>query len=320
MENMITIRECEKSEERIFITLLHEYFERDIAPHMNEEDRDYFLSVSYLHDVKLLHDDTDEDGHIRYIFIKNDGELIGFLMLRIWKHNDGRCLLMEFCILPKYRNKGFGIAAAKKCIDFAAQNGAAYIDANYISKRAKAFWEKIGFEPNGADEDGSPLMTYMINSSSPISVKQVTHLPVYPAWHMLNSANLERGDNAYADIEPVLQFRDALTLGHTAVFTAVKDKKYIGILVLSRFFSTKRGYFSAVIDRLYVEPLFSKTNAKELLIKEAIRYCADKCYEDMYVSDASDNDLYERLGFACKQGAMHLNIAPTGDSYELIIE
>ena len=154
----IHIREAVTPEEvECFWQELHAYHARDIFPDPAEEDRAYFLDDSqYRAAVQRIHD--REGDRCYYLLFQREGRDIGFALTALYPSEDGKCFVMEFCVLPEFRGGGTGTACARLLLDWAADRGAQYGELNAADPRRIRFWSRLGFRPNGRDEWGEPLM------------------------------------------------------------------------------------------------------------------------------------------------------------------
>ena len=100
MNKTIHIREAVTPEEvECFWQELHAYHARDIFPDPAEEDRAYFLDDSqYRAAVQRIHD--REGDRCYYLLFRREGRDIGFALTALYPSEDGKCFVMEFCVLP----------------------------------------------------------------------------------------------------------------------------------------------------------------------------------------------------------------------------
>ena len=126
MNKTIHIREAVTPEEvECFWQELHAYHARDIFPDPAEEDRAYFLDDSqYRAAVQRIHD--REGDRCYYLLFQREGRDIGFALTALYPSEDGKCFVMEFCVLPEFRGGGTGTACARLLLDWAADRGAQY--------------------------------------------------------------------------------------------------------------------------------------------------------------------------------------------------
>lgn len=153
MNPEIAIREAvTESDAASFWKQLRIYFEQDIFPDPQDEDREYFLSdTEYRVHIQNIHDRPFNRCY--YLFFHRDGRDIGFAMPVIYTEEDGKCFIMEFCVYPEFRGNGTGRECAGALLDWARENGALYAELNYGgNNRRLHFWERVGFIKNGVDE------------------------------------------------------------------------------------------------------------------------------------------------------------------------
>ena len=107
MNHEIYVREAvTETETAAFWTQLYAYFLQDILPGSTEADRAYFLGAEYRKQIQTLHD-RPQDA-LRYLFFSRDGQNIGFSMVSIYTTEDGKCLVLEFCVFPEFLGSGTG--------------------------------------------------------------------------------------------------------------------------------------------------------------------------------------------------------------------
>lgn len=79
MEHQITIREAiTEQDTALFWQQLYAYFQRDICPDPEDEDRAYFLGEDYRAALSSLHERKED--RLFYLFFQQDGQDIGFAM------------------------------------------------------------------------------------------------------------------------------------------------------------------------------------------------------------------------------------------------
>ena len=101
MNKTIHIREAVTPEEvERFWQELHAYHARDVFPDPAEEDRAYFLDDSqYRAAVQRIHD--REGDRCYYLLFRREGRDIGFALTALYPSEDGKCFVMEFCVLQR---------------------------------------------------------------------------------------------------------------------------------------------------------------------------------------------------------------------------
>ena len=122
MENQITIREANTEDDvALFWEQLHTYYNRDMFPDPNAEERDYFLGDEYRSTMQEIH--ARPKDRCYYLFFQRNRQNIGFALPVIYTSEDGKCFIMEYCVYPEYRGNGTGKECAKVLLNWAEENG-----------------------------------------------------------------------------------------------------------------------------------------------------------------------------------------------------
>lgn len=154
---MITIEEIPKKDVDVFWTLHWDYLNRDIfGADDTEEDRAYFLSEAYRGTIERFMDRTPDKMHLVY-FVRA-GVRIGCAQYITYKSEDGKCFILDFWVFPEFRGNGAGRRCFEALSRYAREDRAAYFGINVSGERARNFWKSLGFEDDGVDEHGDPLM------------------------------------------------------------------------------------------------------------------------------------------------------------------
>jgi ribosomal protein S18 acetylase RimI-like enzyme len=91
------------------------------------------------------------------LWIEADGERAGLAMVRVYPDfpDDSRDVaeIAEFCVLPAFRGRGIGTAAARAIIEDHRARGTHSIDASVLRDNGGAlrFWERLGFIVRSVD-------------------------------------------------------------------------------------------------------------------------------------------------------------------------
>lgn len=118
----------------------------------DEFDLDYFYSHEYRDAITKLR--TRQSNPLRKILIKKADMIIGFIMYVTYFDEDGKCLLMEYYIEPKYRNIGYGKLSFLNVETYINNEGALYIELTPTNGKNERFWRSVGFEKSiDIDED-----------------------------------------------------------------------------------------------------------------------------------------------------------------------
>ena len=257
---MITIRECaNRAEERFFWQKLREYFERDLFPDPQDEDREYFLGDEYRTTAAEMHGRAND--RLRYLLFARDGVDIGFVLATIYNTEDGRCFLMEFCVFPEYRGSGTGRACAKLFFDWACEHGAEYVELNAHTEQRVRFWKSVGFVENGRDDWGDPM--FMLPPAKKVGFT-VERLENYDDWQLCKLVNGLLWETGKAPLSDGQRDKMAQALAERRYTAHVAKRGYrmVGIC----FVRGRRGR----IEAMYVEPVF-RTEAAEEMLRRAAR-------------------------------------------------
>lgn len=213
MNKTIHIREAVTPEEvECFWQELHAYHARDIFPDPAEEDRAYFLDDSqYRAAVQRIHD--REGDRCYYLLFQREGRDIGFALTALYPSEDGKCFVMEFCVLPEFRGGGTGTACARLLLDWAADRGAQYGELNAADPRRIRFWSRLGFRPNGRDEWGEPLMLRPPEQALSITVELLQDPADWQLRKLENGYLAEIGEPLLTE-ESTERLRAAVEQGH----------------------------------------------------------------------------------------------------------
>ena len=302
MNDKITIREALSEKELAFFwEELRGYFKRDIFPDPEDEDREYFLGEEYREQIQVLHDRKVD--RCSYILFSKNGIDIGFALPALYLNEDGKCFIMEFCVLPEHRGHGTGKECARALMDWSRERGASYWELNSGgNERRERFWKSLGFVPNGADEWGEPLMMLPPEEETSITVE-----PFVPAddWQLMKLENGFLGDigEESMDEERQERLREAIAGGRISFFLAKRGTRAVGMCSVAAYWSTFSCGEIAVFEDFYIEPVFRGKGIARLLAKAAQSYCAQKGFASLSVCCADcDRDMYKALGFETRLG------------------
>lgn len=159
---MITIELVTKEGLAEYWDLHWAYLNRDLFPYaslgepMDAEDHEYFRSDTYRGVIERYMDRTPDTAFLLY-FVE-DGNRVGCAQYVTYHSEDGKCLLMDFWVLPAHRGGGMGRRCFAALHDRVQAEGAKYIEINVSNERNRNFWLGEGFADAGKDEHGEPLM------------------------------------------------------------------------------------------------------------------------------------------------------------------
>ena len=274
MEKQITIREAvTENDVAFFWEQLHIYFKRDIFPHPDEEERDYFLSDKYRNAMQQIHDRAQDQCY--YLFFHRNGQDIGFALPVIYTSEDGKCFVMEYCIYPEYRGNGTGKECAKVLLRWVKENGALYAELNYGSNdRRLRFWKGIGFIENGVDEWGEPLMLLPPEDEIPFTVELLAEPTDWQLLKLENGFKKDIGEEPLTE-EKQKQLQQAIKKGKITFFAAKRGYRAVGMCSVAKCYSAFSCTDTGIYEDFYIEPAFRGKGIARKLSEAAQAWCKD---------------------------------------------
>lgn len=265
----IAIREAVTEEERsLFWERLRAYFCRDIFPDPEDEDRPYFLGDDYRRTMESLH--TRPVHPVHWLVFSRNGQDVGFALAAVFTGEDGKCFILEFCVLPEHRGGGMGTACARTLLNWAREQGAGYAELNCTTPPRQRFWGRLGFVANGADEWGVPLMLLPPREHRPITVERLTQ---------------------------------AVREGRITFLVARRDGRAVGMCSVAEIFSTFACGPVGQLEDFYVEPVFRRRGVARQLVQAAQALCRERSIASLTVCCAPcDEAMHRALGFTAPLG------------------
>ena len=101
-----------------------------------------------------------DDARLCIVFMQEENKNIGFAVYVIYHSEEGKCLIVDFCIKKELRNKGLGKIFFKLLLEYVKENGAQYLALNVSNENNKKFWKNNGFIEAGKDEYGDDVYEY----------------------------------------------------------------------------------------------------------------------------------------------------------------
>lgn len=250
--------------------------------------------------MQALHDRAE--NRIRYLLFERDGMDIGFALAVIYSTEDGKCFILEFCVLPEYRSGGTGAGCAEALFAWARDKGAAYFELCCDAGHRRRFWARRGFVPNGTDEWGMPIMLMPPEEKLPVTIEVLKEADNWQIMRLENSFLSEVGEEKLTEERKELLSR-AIAGGEITFFLAKRGCRAVGMCSAAFCFSTfscgKVGYF----DDFYVEPAFRGQGTARKLAKAAQSWCGENGIASLSVCCAPcDEAMYRSLGFTVRLG------------------
>lgn len=297
-EKGIEIKIAKSEEEfKLFWDMHNEYMKRDIFPNdelglkLTEEDKEWFSSSVYKEQMhKLFSRDTDKAYAV--LFVKGM-KVIGFSTYCTYHSEDGKCLIIDYCIVPEFRDNSLGTNIFNIIKETEESKGAKYFELNVSNKRNMGFWMKQGFHFDGIDDYGVVRLTTRRNSIYLIDI-------VESNWTRLINLKITEEQKDYVASPMGILARAYVYRNYNArVFGIKSEEDIIGMLMvrdideepkcyeLQQFFIDIRhqnqgyGYKSLklIMDYLYVERRY-----------ENIEVCVKK-------KNIEAINLYKKIGF-----------------------
>ena len=303
MENLIHIREAVTEKDICtFWTELRRYQERDLFPDPEDGELAYFLSNEYREQVEALHDRCEDPLH--YLFFCRDGQDIGMAMPVIYRNEDGKCFILEFCVFPAFRENGTGSRCAEELLRWSAERGAAYWELNCNTDQRRRFWSRLGFLSNGADEWGEPLMLRPPVEKLTVHVELLTDGADRQLLRLENSFLAEVGEEPLS-AKKERRLAEAVADGKIFFFLAKRGYRAVGLCSVSPCYSTFACAESGVFDDFFIEPAFRHQGIARLLVSAARNWAEENALSGLTVGCADgDAEMYRALGFAARLGTM----------------
>ena len=314
-EKNLEIQVVNSEEEfKLFWDMHYEYMNRDIFPNdelgleITEKEGEWFFSSEYKkHMYKLFLRDIDKAYPILF---KKEKEVVGFCMYCTYHSEDGKCFIIDYCILPEFRNDNLGTSFFNKVKEIEVSKGAKYFELNVSNKRNMNFWLKQGFNFNGIDDYGSVKLTTKKDDVLLINVDENN-------WTELTSLKLSEEQLKYVASPIGILARGYIYRNSNArVFGIQKENRIIGMLMvrdidekpecyeLQQFLIDvnyqNKGYghkaLKLILDYLYVEGRYDN-----------VEVCVKK-------EDVNAIKLYKKIGFI-DTGYIDPNVE---DTYNLV--
>lgn len=257
----VAVREAVTEQETsLFWRELRNYQERDIFPDVGQEDREYFSGQEYYNEIQKLHE--RKQNRCRYLFFQDKGtefdgtyggqNIVGIALTVIYDQEDGKCFLLEFCVLPEFRGGGMGRNCAKAFLAWAKEQGAAYVELNYGGlENRERFWKSMGFFSNGRDEWGEPLMLLPPTEDCPVTVEILKDPKDWQLMKLENGYLAEIGEEMLSD-EKKERLERAVAEEKIVFFLARRGYRAVGMCSVSLCFSTfacgETGKYESIVE------------------------------------------------------------------------
>lgn len=303
MEQRIIVREAvTDSDSARFFAQLHAYHERDIFPAPEQAgDLAYFLGETYLSRLRALR--ARKNDRLHCLFFVRGGQELGFAMPVIYKTEDGKCFILEFCVYPAFRGGGTGRACGEALLAWARGQGVEYFELSCDTALRERFWGRLGFLPNGRGERDEKLMLRPPEKNVPVTVRQFVPGADDPQLLKLESAYLAEIGETPLDESKQARLLQAVRDGRITFFAAYRKTRMVGMCSVSRVFSTFACADVGSFEDFFVEPAFRGRGIARKLAAAAQEYGGANRLASLTVTCAPcDEALYRALGFDAPLG------------------
>lgn len=142
----------------LYDKFMDEVFENEEIGHISGSDylKQFNSNENKVYMHKLFGREIDTAFPV--IFIINS-EVVGFTTYCTYHSEDGKCLIVDYYILPEYRDSGLGSMFFERVKEAEINKGAKFFELNVSNRRNMNFWSNNGFKLTGVDEFGSVSMT-----------------------------------------------------------------------------------------------------------------------------------------------------------------
>mgnify|MGYP000762807829 CR=1 FL=1 len=227
---------------------------------------------------------------------------VGFALAAVFTGEDGKCFILEFCVLPEHRGGGMGTACARTLLNWAREQGAGYAELNCTTPPRQRFWGRLGFVANGADEWGVPLMLLPPREHRPITVERLTDPTDWQLGKLENGYRQDIGEEPLTE-EQQERLTQAVREGRITFLVARRDGRAVGMCSVAEIFSTFACGPVGQLEDFYVEPVFRRRGVARQLVQAAQALCWERSIASLTVCCAPcDEAMHRALGFTAPLG------------------
>ena len=220
----------------------------------------------------------------------------------VFTGEDGKCFILEFCVLPEHRGGGMGTACVRTLLNWAREQGAGYAELNCTTPPRQRFWGRLGFVANGADEWGVPLMLLPPREHRPITVERLTDPTDWQLGKLENGYRQDIGEEPLTE-EQQERLTQAVREGRITFLVARRDGRAVGMCTVAEIFSTFACGPVGQLEDFYVEPVFRRRGVARQLEQAAQALCRERSIASLTVCCAPcDEAMHRALGFTAPLG------------------
>ena len=277
----------------LYDEFIDEVFENEEIGHISGSDYlKQFTSnknKAYIH--KLFQREIDTAFPVLFII---NSEVIGFTTYCTYHSEDGKCLIIDYYLLPEYRGSGLGSMIFEEVKKVEINKGAKFFELNISNRRNMNFWRNNGFRLMGVDEFGSVLMT-----TNRINV----FLSEINEGNWMEAANLKVHDwqkNYVGSSLGILARGYVFRESNAKVFGIELLGELIGLTMIRDIENEPKCY---EIQQFFIDCRFQNKGYGYVSLKLIIDYMyIERKYETVEISvkkeDIQAIKLYEKIGFS----------------------
>ena len=274
----------------------------DMGVELTREEQSWFFSKEYREALDALCERKVDQG--KACFFVKDGKPIGFVFYCIYQSEDGKCFILDYCIYPEFRNQSLG----RQCFHLLEENtkkeGASYYELNTNSRKAKHFWETLGFHYNGFDAKKTILLLKKPEETVPICYELLKKDDIWQILNLENGYRYEMDEDFLSDFVQE-ELKKAIEGEKIYFFVAKRKTRVVGMCSISTVYSTAQTGYMGVFEDMYVEPVFRGLGIAKKIVDYAFTWCKENHVKAVCVgSSENDKSIYGKLGFTVSFGRM----------------
>lgn len=297
-EKGIEIKIVNSDEEfKLFWDMHHEYLNRDIFPNdeiglkVTEEEQKWFSSLEHEeHMHKLFSRDVDRAYPI---FLVKEKRVVGFCTYCTYHSEDGKCFIIDYCIIPELRNDSLGTNFFNVIKEIEISKGAKYFELNVSNKRNMRFWMKQGFYFDGIDDYSVIRLTTKRNNTCLLDIDESN-------WTRLLTLQLSEEQKDYVASPMGILARGYVYRDYNAkVFGIQNNEEIIGMIMIRDINEEPECY---ELQQFFIDIKHQNQGYGYKSLKLILDYLyAERRYENVEVcvkkEDIEAINLYKKIGF-----------------------
>lgn len=285
-----------KEEVDFFWEKRNQYVKEDIIPNctlgnpLSEDVKKWLSSKEYKdHIMNLFNRKQDQ---LKILFFRKNNRYVGFCIYVTYISEDGKCLIVDYCIDSNYRNQGLGKQFFYLLKEHVSEERAKYFALNLSNENNQRFWKSLGFEKAYVDEYGEDVYINRLNmdnihfrdidNTNKCEVRKIKLKPEQEKFIETIDECLEEADT-YDEWHPV------------AIYY---NEEIIGFAMYGSFGPNKHTWIDRIIiDERHQGKGFGKIAMRKLIDIVLKEYGVNTIYLSIVEENAVAYNLYESIGF-----------------------